>query len=183
MYCCFIDISLNTRTIREYFYNETICFTLLEQQDCNYIVVVAIYVVLQQPVMHQRVRSYIWIFHKTDRKLCKHYYQLIKMYGLAYQTIDAIIVITLEVMKITNLKLRGVPSNILEIDEARYKPHATLLHIGQNMISGHYIACQWPASSLDKSVRALTLYTRKLLYLMNAQWSDEMFGFKSILYA
>lgn len=42
--------------------------------------------------------------------------------------------------KITNLKLSGVPSTILEIAGSHYKPHAAILHIGQDMSSGHYIA-------------------------------------------
>ncbi len=42
--------------------------------------------------------------------------------------------------KITDLKLSGVPTSILEIAGAQYKTQAAILHMGENTSSGHYIA-------------------------------------------
>jgi len=42
--------------------------------------------------------------------------------------------------KITDLKLSGVSSSILEIAGAQYKTQAAILHMGENTSSGHYIA-------------------------------------------
>ncbi|KAF0751424.1 ubiquitin carboxyl-terminal hydrolase 25-like, partial [Aphis craccivora] len=42
--------------------------------------------------------------------------------------------------KITDLKLSGVPTFILEIAGAQYKTQAAILHMRENTSSGHYIA-------------------------------------------
>ncbi|KAF0691731.1 ubiquitin carboxyl-terminal hydrolase 25-like [Aphis craccivora] len=42
--------------------------------------------------------------------------------------------------KITDLKLGGVPTSILEIAGAQYKTQAAILHMGENTSSGLYIA-------------------------------------------
>jgi len=42
--------------------------------------------------------------------------------------------------KITDLKLSGVPTSILEIAGAQYKTQAAILHMGENTSSGHYIS-------------------------------------------
>ncbi|KAE9522065.1 hypothetical protein AGLY_017538 [Aphis glycines] len=43
-------------------------------------------------------------------------------------------------LQITDLKLSGVPTSILEIAGAQYKTQAAILHMGENTSSGHYIA-------------------------------------------
>jgi len=186
--------SCDTRTIREYLDNETILYTLQQQQDC---------IEFLEALMDHSRPTFESLFgfqelYTIRCNTCKHttannaptslilHFEIPQHRSQTLQTLfstnqnvwntlddykcnncnnigssedkhqiivaNEYIVIQLKLFiptfvngqfvpnKITDLKLSGVPTSILEIAGAQYKTQAAILHMGENTSSGHYIA-------------------------------------------
>ncbi|KAF0754430.1 ubiquitin carboxyl-terminal hydrolase 25-like [Aphis craccivora] len=153
----------NTRTIREYLNDEIILYTLQQQQDC--IEFLEALMDRSRPTFKslfgfQELLQTLQTLFSTNQNVLNTLddYKCNNCNNIGssedkHQVIVAneYIVIQLKLFiptlvngqfvpnKITDLKLSGVPTSILEIAGGQYKTQAAILHMGENTSSGHYI--------------------------------------------
>ncbi|KAF0750694.1 ubiquitin carboxyl-terminal hydrolase 25-like [Aphis craccivora] len=220
-----------TRTIREYLDNETILYTVQQQQDC---------IEFLEALMDRSRPTFESLFgfkelYTIRCNTCKHttannaptslilHFEILQHRSQTLQTLlstnqnvwntlddykcnncnnigsseDKHQIIVANEYIITDLKLSGVPTSILEIAGAQYKTQAAILHMGENTSSGHYIAylrqgtsnwvCandtivaekRWPNNSKDLPVPSLDkkceganlLYNKAYLPVKNSKY-------------